>query len=50
MTADSRGNQKKAWNAVRAYMGPVQGVQGVFMNPSVWTAADKEGALYGDGE
>ena len=50
MTADSRGNQRKAWNAVRAYMGPVQGVQGVFMNPSVWTAADKEGALYGESE
>ena len=50
MTADARGNQKKAWSAVRAYMGPVQGVSGVFMNPSVWSAADKEGALYADGE
>ena len=48
MTADAKGNQKKSWNAVRAYMAPVQGVSGVFMNPSVWSAADKEGGLYGD--
>ena len=49
MTADSRGNQRKVWSAVRAYMAPVQGVTGIFTNPAVWLAAEKEGALYGDG-
>jgi hypothetical protein len=48
MTADGKGNQKKAWKTVKAYLAPVQGAPGVFMNPSVWAAADKEAGLYED--
>ncbi len=48
MTADGKGNQKKAWKTVKAYLAPVQGAPGVFMNPSVWAAADKEAGLYDD--
>ena len=48
MTVDGKKNQVKAWQAVRAYMAPVQGAAGVFMNPQMWAAADKQGALYGD--
>ena len=39
MTADGKSDQKKAWRAVRAYMGPVQGEPGVYMQPELWEAA-----------
>ena len=48
MTVDGKKNQVKAWQAVKAYMAPVQGAPGIFMNPRMWAAADKQGALYGD--